>query len=405
MQQCALAVADHKGLIVNDLPHLTQNTKRVLAVITGVWDFDAVDGAYKREKMEYLAIILQNYRHACEHGYEVHVVLATYETANATLEATLPSPRSLFCDRLGRSVPVAVKRYPLQQIPNNTHGTMGTLSAMHRSLFAGKVNAGYDCFINQEDDLMVKAHHIDYFMRWSSNTEATKVYPAFETFEVPSLMFSRKELTSREAGLMFRGGIRTRVFSVNGTLWVEDLGNPPLMHMLTRSMLTSFVSLGYHDPSSPHYAPTEGVEFNPWYNIIWIKQFYTPALPLREFASSLLHHASNRYSESIMQTRKEEVFGLTPDEFEGILQRCTDGQVSSHRQRHAQRTRSSHENLKAPESAHFLDEPSACQSCLESNRECMIYVNMPPPQPIDWDFIWRYGRQKDLFVKTVCVTS
>lgn len=398
----SLGAEIHRALAVGELPELQQTSHRVLAAVTGIWDYHKANSEYKQQRKSYLDQILQNYRHACEHGYEVHVVLTTYESDNETLESSLPSPSSLFCDRLDRSLSVAVQRYPFEPLPNNTHGTAGTLAAKHRSLFADLAKVEYDCFIVQEDDLMVKSHHIDYFMRWSKETLETGLYPAFTTYEVPSSVFSRKDLASRHSGLVWRGGVNTRIFSNNGTLWTEDLWNPPVMHMLTREMLHHFLELGYHDPLSRHYAPpqTEPVEFNPWYNIGWIRAFYKPVVPVAGYAASLLHHAANKYTEIMLHEESETLVGLAPDQMQEILHHCTGGHGALEGRQHKLHARK-HSDTEFVYSSH-ADSP--CLDCLRQSQSCVVTVNYPP-RPIDWSYMRQRGRLKTLHVHVDCVND
>ena len=150
---------------------------RVLAVITGAWALPDYDTPVR---YRYLAHQLQRYAAACDLGYDVSVVLATYEPWNHTGKVDLTQP---LCARTMSSVPVRVALFKQEPIPSGCFGAAGTLAFQHRRIFLEE-RANFDLFLSQEDDIALEPYHLSYFVRWSSFFEGTDFYPGFAQFEV-----------------------------------------------------------------------------------------------------------------------------------------------------------------------------------------------------------------------------
>jgi hypothetical protein len=399
-------------LTLDQLPRLTQRHRRVLAVITGAWDWPGTAGYAPSQrdrdrKTHLLSIVLQNYRHACDAGFEVHVVLATYETANHTLR--LPSPSHLYCERLGAAVPLAVERFPLEPLPADAHGTGGTLASKHRLLFNRLQNAGYDLFVAQEDDIMVKAHHLEYFARWGDQTPRTGYYPSFLLFEVLSRHSDRRQLSSRHSTVLFRGGLALQLNRVEGETWVVDEWNPAVVHVLTRAMVANFTARGYHTPEGMRptrrdldealRSPAGTWEYNPWFTINWLQRLWRTATPLPEISRALIQHGTNKYLNAMFDRRAPgALLGLTALELERVLLACTGddrvaAQGGSLHHHHPGRLRADDPPTAIRMTPAATDAaPFPCAACLDAGKGAHIFVNHPPRAPVDWDAFAREGR-------------
>lgn len=398
--------APHRNapLTLDQLPRLAQRHRRVLAVITGAWDWPGRDGYRPSErdrgrKTHLLHIALQNYRHACDAGFEVHVVLVTYEAANHTLH--LPSPSHLYCERIGAAVPLAVERFPFEPLPPDAHGSGGTLASKHRLVFNRLQNAGYDVFVAQEDDLMVKSHHLEYFARWGDQTARTGFYPSFLLFELLTHQNDRRQLSSRHSTVLFRGGMALQLHRVEGETWVVDQWNPAVLHMLTRAMVANFTARGYHIPEgilprdkTAILSPQGTWEYNPYYTINWLQMLYRTATPITEITRALIQHGTNRYLNALFERRgSAPMLGLTALELERVLLACTGDERVAARGHHQGRPRAEDPptDIRMTPAASKA-EPFPCAKCLDAGRAAQVYVNYPPRAPVDWDAFAREGR-------------
>jgi len=289
------------------LPDLRQRQRRVLVAITGVWDSNghpSVGGARAGpDKVVYLKSLLNNYVHACEFGFEIHVVLVTYKVEFESLE--IPAPNTLICDRLGISLPVAVARYPHERLPPQMHGSVGTLAQKHRMLFAQKLHAGYDLFISTEDDAAVKAHTIAYFLRWAGQTPKTSFYPGFLVYEMLSRYQNSTQLMSNPGPIALEGLHAVELVERDEHTWVKFCCHKQLVYMLTRDMLAEVLSTDW-----VHALPSlekGSVEFNPYFTWRWLLEKYTVGIPLNDVIQALVHHMPDKYIKSLLDSKREDL--------------------------------------------------------------------------------------------------
>lgn len=407
------AAPDNSAFKASELPALEQNRDRVLAVINGVWDWekDTNTESVKAQKLELLYNILQSYRHACEDGFEVHVVLATYKVENESLQ--IPSASNMFCDRLGRAVPVAVERFDWEPLPEKAIGTGGTLASKHRLLFAQAADK-YDYYISQEDDHVVKAHSIRYFSRWAPQVLETRFYPRIAIFEVLDNHLDRKQVSSRYSSNMFRGGRSFYLRNVLGDTWIEDKRSAANMHMLSHEMLRVLLEEGYHtaDRILPNSSQIERSsfgkepdiwEYNQWYNQWFLRDRFTSlAVPIKDFDNALVHHASNKYSNDIYNKREEihGPLGFTVLELKEVLFRCTGEHFGQHLRKKDRRM------------MHVTMTPAhsfPCRQCLDNSLTVEVEVHgelseLPSVtyENVEWDFILAHGHRKHINVSVTC---
>jgi len=122
------------------LPTLVQHRQRVLATICGVWEFPEHGGS--PDKLDLLHTILESYTSMCEAGYELQVVLVTYEGANKTL--TLPRHK-FYCDRLATTLPIAIARFEHHPLPAFRACTPCSAPAQSPALVSGTGGASTCC--------------------------------------------------------------------------------------------------------------------------------------------------------------------------------------------------------------------------------------------------------------------
>jgi hypothetical protein len=368
------ASADVKDdfLTLSTLPPLRQHHRRVLATVCGVWDHP--DWVGRPEQTDYLHAVLDNFTNMCESGYEVHVVLVTYSVANASL--TVPRHK-FWCDRLATALPIAVARFDHEPLPDGTFGTGGTLASKHRAVFVDKVGAGYDLFISQEDDIMVKTHHANYFASWAHRLQGTNMYPGLIDYEVWR-GDNRTTLSSRPSAMV---DWRTK------TMEVEDhgdfvvalptvLGHSQRAYMLTQDMLANMPQ----DWVSA--APLKG-EYNPYFNTEWLFEHFKVVLPVSHIWEAGIRHASDKY---IAMNRVE--VGRTHDamlyarinraELETVLTMC----IHPH---HHTPDRVGHQRYEVserlPTNSVLFEPPTSapCRQCFEAGAKARFEMQLSDP--------------------------
>lgn len=314
----ASGAPDYSPLNVSDLPPLRQRHGRLLAAINGVWD--VLND--QRGKVELLKVVLQGYRHICESGFEVHVVLLTYDAPWAK-GVTVPSASDLMCERLGAAVPVALLRHKNEPLPPGAFGTGGTLASKHRRLFSERLAAGYDLFLVHEDDIIVKPHHIGYFAHWAHGPARDPAFhPGFVLFEVLNKQLNRAPLSSRPSLMLFSGGksfLLTR--DREGHSWYRDKWHGTPMFMLTQAQVVNLTAQGWELPENSVATNTSGVnvthwEYNVWFNTWWLRENLFVGVPVRDLGRALLHHATNKYV-------KGAGYGLNSFQLQEVVHMCT----------------------------------------------------------------------------------
>ena len=294
----------------------------------------------------------------CEAGFEVHVVLVTYDVKNATL--SVPAPTMLYCSRLANTLPIAVARFPLEKLPGKAYGTGGTLAAKHRLVFKELLDVGYDLFLSQEDDVIVRPQALRYFTKWAPQTLQTNWYPAFFMFELLTQHRSRAQLASHPSSIIFENLHRAVLRRVRGKTWiVRVMGSRQYMYVLTKEMLLQFNSTWF-----THLI--DSGEFNPHYTQHWLKEHYHFGVPLEDMPSSYLQNAPNNYINGWVGNPKEINFVFNSAQWEEVVQRCTGEMMFGHHP----------SQILRPSAIHILpnDVPHPCRRCFRQSKNAEIQV-------------------------------
>lgn len=275
-----------------ELPPTMQETNRVLVTISGIWG----TSENEREKLYFLSLILNNYVHACEYAYEIHIVLVTYKgTWEETLDMSVFDKQwgrvdfaSFHCARLGRVLPVALALFQHEPLPNNTFGTGGTLASKHRIVYKSLAQ-NYDLFVHQEDDIFLTGSHIKYFLHWSNLFGAYKLYPGFVTIEIPSKRVNVSHLM-QDSLLFLEWRIQDMIIGYFRNVLLAKMPMAiPFFYMVTRDMLMDAIS------SDEWLNPPVSGEYNPYFNLNWLLKDYKVVIPLSNLHHSIYQHASNKY--------------------------------------------------------------------------------------------------------------
>ena len=289
---------------------------RVLACITVGFAFPEYA---TQQRYALLARQLQSYAEACEGGFDVTVVLVVnegWDPGSAPLDWA-----AFVCRRTGSSLPIRVQHFPFAALPEGTHGTHGDLAFQHRKVFEAEAH-NFDLFVCQEDDVLVQAPHLRYFLRWSSAFAGSMYYPGFLTYELapwaesevdpvvdntttPSLTTPLAHLSASSIILDWRlsdACIINDELPSMGTQLVAPWSSSCCLYMLTAAQLV------HARASSPWLtalgdASTRG-EFNPRFGSArWLHGLWAVVLPLVELRTgrSLVWHSTNCYVSELRE--------------------------------------------------------------------------------------------------------
>ena len=368
------------------LPTLVQHRQRVLATICGVWDIPEHGGG-SLKKLDLLHTILESYTNMCEAGYEVHVVLVTYDAANKTL--ILPRHK-FFCDRLATTLPIAIARFEHHPLPNGTFGTGGTLASMHRRVFEERISAGYDVFVAQEDDYMIKAHHVSHFLQWWPRMHDARLYPGFLDFEVWR-GDDRFLLSSRPSTRVSWRMSQFDVVAHASNLYLIPGATGQRGYILTSDMLATVMESDW-----VHKSPTGG-EYNPYFNSDWLSEFYTVAYPMTDLWASCVHHASDKYivyehHDYSGRNKEAEMFStFNLVTVEQVLRLCTSAPSHS---RHRSRP-----DFQLPVNITFQTPAAApCDVCLQQGLNARVKLDRPAAYPA----LFQKGHSANAEVSVTC---
>ena len=369
------------------LPTLVQHRQRVLATICGVWDIPEHGGG-SLKKLDLLHTILESYTNMCEAGYEVHVVLVTYDAANKTL--TLPRHK-FFCDRLATTLPIAIARFEHHPLPNGTFGTGDTLASMHRRVFEERMSAGYDVFVAQEDDYLIKAHHVSHFLEWWPKMHDAHLYPGFLDYEVWR-GDDRLVLSSRPSTRVSWRMNQFEVAAHGSDLYMVPEGYGQRGYILTSDMLSTVMESDW-----VHKSPTGG-EYNPYFNSEWLSELYTVAYPVTDLWAGCVHHASDRYMDMEHDAHRgrtneagEQFSSLNLITLEQLLRLCTSATVHT---RHRSRP-----DFHLPVNITFQASTAApCDVCVQQGLNAQIKLH----RPVAYPNLFRRGHSGQVEVSVTC---
>jgi hypothetical protein len=302
---CLLSVVNYCNGDVswtNELPEPTQQNDRILVAVVS-----ATLGRVGLHKQ------LIKYLEFCERGYEIHIVLMTYDDFNVFKPVpAFDSNTSLFCFRTQMHIPVAFLKTPRD----------GKLTARYRVLFQNFSNK-YDMFFSQEDDYLVEYRHVLYITKWLLHFRGTTFYPGFIAFEVPPNNPSLRAHSYHPVVFPWQGFHSFQLQSLNGTVLASMRRPWSAFFFLTSEMLSEVSK----NPSWKRDIDEEFHEINAHFQHFWLTEYFRIVIPVCEFHESLIHHSSNRYSAmhfASLNTNAEDHNDVpSASEFFSVLLSCT----------------------------------------------------------------------------------
>ena len=301
------------GTFLYDIPPCKQRTERLMVAIV-------LGGLADLDRQLILVRQLDLYVQMCEEGFEVHVILVTYQQNFTENYFGFNSKTRYLCHRLQRILPIIpwIFNHPLDYL----------LTAYHRRLFLN-FRTDYDWFISQEDDMVVNQLCFAYFRKWSKRFDGSKFYPGFMVTEVPTNIYNMSELhvNAPMLWLPFTGGYQRHlnVFERNGSLLVAHWKAWVPAFMLSQTMLEACSE----DPAWRDNLDelVHWREPNAHFQHMWLPRNYSVVIPIEDLQSSWMHHSPNKYSnmewELLRKGGGNRNLFVHVDEFAAILANCT----------------------------------------------------------------------------------
>jgi hypothetical protein len=299
-EQMFFEKGEHHGITPrNALPRVSDNfsgnysnissPKSILAAVTGGWGLET----WRTEThFLYLNIIMTNYVSLCEFGYNVTVVLYTYEGFEDWERYIDIS--EYWCSRINSPINIRMELYKLRKLTPRAFGTAGDLTIRHREIFL-REKYNYDIFLVQEDDVSVRMVTIHYADVWLDFFSGTFFHPSFFDLEVygPERYISWREKNGKIISL------RDRLFFRRA-----DDGCGGRSYIMTNGLLQKWVlnEKEWIDPSR-----IKG-EFNPLVgSSCWFKDRKKVQLliPIEnyEWKKAAIHHLPNKYIKNTFRER------------------------------------------------------------------------------------------------------
>lgn len=373
----------HYDLRVADLPPLKQNDNTVLAVITSAFDI----------RPPILTKQLNSYLNMCELGYEVHIVLVTYASWLNNHSGIYMKMR-YFCTRLLADMPIVIQKYP-KSINHR-------LSSKHRFLFLELMQKhNYAYYINQEDDMEVRPHHLNYFAKWSQIFQGTDYYPGFAITESPITLLNVTDyyqsvplLWMPFTGDAFPRNVHLLKYTYKATEvkdtrpfkleepsvdWTRNNGNSGekieylLMHrkpwtpfyILNRDMLSKYSAR----PAWLEDIRKPWKEYNTHFHHLWLTRYFRVVTPLSDLEYSFIEHAPNRYIKEALNStavdKSNHNYAVTVPELMVSLYNCLglDATKTPFLQKQMWKVATTYKTQVPRE---YLDKP--CDFCLNVNN-------------------------------------
>ena len=296
-------------LTVAHLPPPVQASNRVLVAITA--------GGIGHE---IIVRQLDAYVAACEAGYEVHVVLVTYAQWWDAAPSLFAKSR-FACMRLGVDLPVVVWRVT---------DADGKLAAEHRRVFSALADS-YDLYVSHEDDIMVRAAHLDYYVKWEAALRDSGLYPGFAVMEAPVGAWNVSQLYANLPMVW-------NPFTGHYDHWVQLLQHGSTVFMqhdkpwapvfvVTNALLKAAASR----PAWTLDRDKPWREFNTHFQHLWLARYHRIVIPLPDAAAAYVHHAGNRYVEMSIAADSAKMshhnYAVETAELAATLAACTHSQV------------------------------------------------------------------------------
>jgi len=276
------------------VPRAVETSSSLLVVVTGVWENTGSDS--HEATLLYLDTILNNYVMACEVGFNVKVVLATYKPSP---RHTSPSGQKswddlvdferYFCQRIEASIDVSVESFENRGLPPGGFGTAGDLAFRHRDIFMRELN-NFDLFLVQEDDIDVQPRTLLYAERWIRRFHGTPFWPALLDSEVVKHHRFASWRTNMLDLFHFQNEVMAKII-----LGPESTGRS---YMITSQMLRKVDAVEWTDPRR-FQNDSKPFEFNPLVasSNVLTRLGKTMVLPLQHNAwlDSFVAHLPNKY--------------------------------------------------------------------------------------------------------------
>ena len=293
----------------------SSSLKSVLVAVTGGWGLES----WRTElHFIYLRSILNNFVSTCEFGYNVTVILYTYEGFEDW--ARYIDTTEYWCSRINSPINIQMELYELRKLSPRAFGTAGDLTIRHREIFL-REKYNYDIFLVQEDDVSVRMATIHYADVWLDFFSGTNFHPSFFDLEVygPERYISWREKNGKI--ILFR----EKLFFHRA-----DDGCGGRSYIMTNRLLKKWVrnEKEWTDPSR-----IEG-EFNPLVgSSCWFKgrEKVELLIPIAnyEWKKAAIHHLPNKYikstfmERSAVRTDEDERFEMIKEEeLELIFDSC-----------------------------------------------------------------------------------
>lgn len=197
---------------------------------------------------------------------------------------------SYYCFRLGRNIPIMAVHL------NNT-----LLLELHRYLFV-HFKGRYDYYVNQEDDVLIKPQHLQYYIKWETFYEPTKTsfIPGFWDFELPTRLYKGTHKFKLVAPIVQEMFFYLFYFKNSPTVMFRDhvhrffiISNDVLRVSSTRDDW-------FGDSKKPFIEP------NVHYQSRWLNRHYRVVVPVEDFYEVLTHHCTDKYVHHDMDKKGEK---------------------------------------------------------------------------------------------------
>ena len=280
---------ENKSYKIN-FPQTLQTQNRVLVAITVAY----------QQRLHFLERQLFHYSHACNQGYEIHVLLIS-RVSNWEIMPIFNSPGYFRCHKHRRDLPIRI----FDQPPIKTH-----LAFYHRIFFQQLQNQ-YDYFICQEDDLLITHSNLEYFVKYENKLRNSGMLPTFQLYEIPHKYPISDDIKAKypnDIGTWPRAWeTATYMLKINGHLikhndeyYMLPYKTYSASYMIPRWVLekASKQSAWLDDEHKPWK------EFNVHFAHQWLNRYYYLALPISsDFENAFIHHGPNRYINEILSKR------------------------------------------------------------------------------------------------------
>jgi hypothetical protein len=263
-------------------PKTIQSSDRILVSITSAY----------QNRIHYLQRQLTHYTHACEQGYEIHILIVSRVQGWGQLPL-FNTPGLFRCNRLHNDLPIRFFDNP----PIKEH-----LAFYHRPIFQ-QLQANYDFFICQEDDIFITTANLNYFVRYEGKLRGTDMLPTFAMYEIPfqyplsAEMKERYPVQSQTWPRVYETSTHKLQINAHIVRKDSDYYLMPYKTYCASYMIPRWVLEKFSDRKAwlgDEHKPW--LEYNVHFNHMWLNRYFYMVLPISPwFEHAFIHHSSNRY--------------------------------------------------------------------------------------------------------------